>query len=110
MRPQTMGLGNFAFWLGSVAVAGLFATAATAQTAQPAPKSGTTPCFNLGCPIVPVPEAAPESETRAPGKPYDWKASFAQYKVGKVPRTADGKPERRKDRRDQHQSAGITRD
>jgi hypothetical protein len=29
----------------------------------------------------------------APAKPYDWKASFAAYKVGKVPRTADGKPD-----------------
>src|ERR1700732_1515312 len=85
MRP-----GNFAFGLGSVAIAGL---SGSASTAQPAPKSETAPCFNLSCPIAPVAEAPTESETGAPGKPYDWKASFAAYKVGKVPRTADGKPD-----------------
>src|SRR2546427_7735420 len=26
-------------------------------------------------------------------KPYDWKTSVASYKVGKVPRTRDGKPD-----------------
>src|SRR5215469_392075 len=84
MRP-----GNFAFWLGSVAIAGLFATGASAQ---PAPKSEARPCFGLSCPRQPVAEPPGESETGAPDKPYDWKASFAAYKVGKVPRTADGKP------------------
>jgi hypothetical protein len=84
MRPR-----NFAFWLGSVAIAGL---SGTASTAQPAPKREPAPCFNLSCPIEPVAEAPAES-TGAPGKPYDWKASFAAYKVGKVPRTADGKPD-----------------
>ena len=83
MRPR-----NFAFWLGSVAIAGLLGTASAAQQA---PKSGTAPCFNQSCPLEPVAEAP--SETGAPDKPYDWKASFAQYKVGKVPRTADGKPD-----------------
>src|SRR5260370_12809724 len=83
MRPR-----NFAFWLGSVAMAGLLGTA---SAAQPAPKSETAPCFNLSCPIAPV--APTESETGVPDKPYDWKASFAAYKVGKVPRTADGKPD-----------------
>jgi hypothetical protein len=83
MRPR-----NFAFWLGSVAIAGLFGTA---SSAQPAPKSESAPCFNLSCPIEPAAEAP--TETGAPVKPYDWKASFAAYKVGKVPRTADGKPD-----------------
>jgi hypothetical protein len=85
MRPR-----NFAFWLGSVAIAGLFGTA---STAQPAPKSETAPCFGQNCPIQPVAEAPTGSETGAPDKPYDWKASFTAYKVGKVPRTADGKPD-----------------
>src|SRR6516225_5919814 len=85
MRPR-----DFAFWLGSVAVAGLFASA---STAQPAPKSDAAPCVNLSCPIVPVPEAPTESGTGAPDKPYDWKESFAAYKVGEVPRTPDGKPD-----------------
>jgi hypothetical protein len=85
MRPR-----NFAIWLGSVAIAGLFGTA---STAQPAPKSEAAPCFNLSCPIEPAAEAPTGTETGAPAKPYDWKASFAAYKVGKVPRTADGKPD-----------------
>jgi hypothetical protein len=83
MRP-----GDLALSLGSMAIAGLFGTAATAQ---PAPNSEPAPCFNLSCPILPEPPA--ESETGAPDKPYDWKASFAAYKVGNVPRTADGKPD-----------------
>jgi hypothetical protein len=85
MRPR-----NFAIWLGSVASAGLFGTA---SSAQPAPKSETAPGFNLSCPIEPAAEAPAESATGAPAKPYDWKASFAAYEVGKVPRTADGKPD-----------------
>jgi len=84
MRPR-----NFAFWLGSAAIAGLWGTASTAQ----APRGETKPCFNQSCPIEPVAEAPAESKTGAPNKPYDWKASFAQYKVGKVPRTPDGKPD-----------------
>src|SRR6516165_7800471 len=85
MRPA-----NFAFWLGSVAIAGLVGTTSLAQQA---PKSGTAPCFGLSCPSQPAPEPPANSETRAPDKPYDWKASFAAYPVGKVPRTADGKPD-----------------
>jgi hypothetical protein len=85
MRPQ-----NFAFWLESVALAGLVATPSAAQQAS---KSGIAPCFNQSCPIQPVTEAPTESETRAPDEPYDWKASFAKYKVGEVPRTPDGKPD-----------------
>src|SRR6266446_1036404 len=85
MRPT-----NFAFWLGSVAIAGLLGTASVAHQA---PKSRTAPCLGFGCPIQPAAEPFTKSETRAPNKPYDWKASFAAYPVGKVPRTADGKPD-----------------
>ena len=86
MRPK-----NFVCWLGSVVIAGL---SGTASTAQQGPKSGTAPpCFNQSCPLQPVAEAPTKSETGAPDKPYDWKASFAEYKVGKVPRTPDGKPD-----------------
>jgi hypothetical protein len=84
MRP-----GNFAFWLGSVAIAGLLGSASTAQQT---PKRGSAPCFNLSCPIEPDAEAPTGNQIGTPDKPYDWKASFAAYKVGKVPRTADGKP------------------
>jgi hypothetical protein len=81
---------DFAFSLGSMAIAGLIGTAASAQTA---PKSEAAPCFNLSCPILPAPEPSTANESAAPDKPYDWKASFAQYKVGTVPRTIDGKPD-----------------
>jgi hypothetical protein len=79
---------NFVFWLGPVAIAGLLATACAAQEA---PKRKAAPCFNLSCPLESVAEAS--SETGAADKPYDWKASFAEYRVGNVPRTADGKPD-----------------
>jgi len=85
MRPR-----NFVFWLGSLAIAGLLATAATAQ---PSAKRETAPCFGLSCPRQPVGEAPTKDETGATDKPYDWKASFAAYKVGDVPRTGDGKPD-----------------
>ena len=85
MRPR-----NFAFCFGSLAVAGLLGTAASAQ---PAPKSEAAPCFNQSCPRQPVGEAPTKDETGAEDKPYDWKASFAAYKVGDVPRTGDGKPD-----------------
>src|SRR6266478_5757948 len=84
MRPK-----HFAFWLGSVAIAGLLGPASAAQQA---PQSGTKPCLGFGCAIQPAAEAPTTSGTSAPDKPYDWKASFAAYPVGKVPRTADGKP------------------
>jgi hypothetical protein len=80
---------NFALWLGSVAVTALLGTACAAQQA---PKSQTAPCFNDSCPIQPLTKAPADSEN-ASDKPYDWKASFAAYKVGKVPRTPDGKPD-----------------
>jgi hypothetical protein len=85
MRPK-----NFAICLGSAAVAGLLATTSAAQQA---PKSETAPCFNLSCPTEPVAEAPTKTKTGAPDSLYDWKASFAKYKVGKVPRTPDGKPD-----------------
>jgi hypothetical protein len=78
---------NCAFWFGFIAIAAL---AASALSAQQAPKSETAPCFSLSCPVAPAPT---NSETATADKPYDWKASFAEYKVGKVPRTADGKPD-----------------
>src|SRR6202047_1956100 len=83
MRPK-----NFAFWLGSAAIAGLFATASAAQQT---PKRGTAPCFNQSCPIGPG--APTKSEPGKTDKPFTWKKSFAASKVGKVPRTADGKPD-----------------
>ncbi len=64
---------------------------------QPAPKISTTPaeaeCHGNSCTVSLDDESATKSETSAPAKPYDWKKSFAEYKVGKVPRTADGKPD-----------------
>src|SRR5260370_34151284 len=83
MRPK-----NFAFWLGSVAIAGLLGTASVAQQA---PKSETPRCFNLSCPIEPVAEASTESETGAPDKPSDWTARFAADPNGKQPRKANGR-------------------
>ncbi len=80
---------NLAFWLGSAAIVGV----SGAASAQQAPQSGTAPCFNQSCPREPVAEASIKGTTGTPDKPYDWKASFAAYKVGKVPRTADGKPD-----------------
>ena len=85
MRPK-----NFAFWLGSIAIAGLLGPA---SAAQPASKSGTAPCLGFGCPIQPAAQAPAKSATTAPDKPYDWKASFASYPMGTVPRTPDGKPD-----------------
>ena len=40
-----------------------------------------------------TPQPASQSASQAPEKPYDWKASFAKYPTGKVPRTRDGKPD-----------------
>src|ERR1700704_5697508 len=85
MRPK-----NFAFWLGSIAIAGLLGPA---SAAQPASKSGTAPCLGFGCPIQPAAQAPAKSATTAPDKPYDWKASFASYPMGTVPRMPDGKPD-----------------
>ena len=49
--------------------------------------------------LVPVSVHAQASQAGTPSppqaveKPYDWKASFAKYPVGKAPRTRDGKPD-----------------
>jgi len=62
-----------AFIVASFAIAavlGLISARAYAQSSRPASQSAST----------------------AGEKPYDWKASFAQVKVGKVPRMPDGKP------------------
>jgi hypothetical protein len=46
--------------------------------------------------LVPVnvhaqtPQAGTQGPPQAAEDPYDWKASFAKYPVGKVPRTLDG--------------------
>jgi hypothetical protein len=85
-----MRLADFAFLLGSTALAGVMGTAAAAQ---PASRNNPAPCFNQFCPIEPVAKAPAGNETGAPDKPYDWKTSFAAYKAGKVPRTHDGKPD-----------------
>jgi hypothetical protein len=86
------------FWLASVAIASLLGPASAglfAQASQPAPRSGTSAadseCHGNGCTVSLADEGATQSSASA--KPYDWKASFVQYKVGKVPRTADGKPD-----------------
>ena len=84
MRPK-----HFVFWLGAAAIAGL----PTASIAQQPPKSGAPLCLGLGCAIQPAAEAPITSETGIPEKPYDWKASFAAYPVGEVPRMADGRPD-----------------
>ena len=100
---------NIAFVLASLAGAslcGLISLGVHAQgrsqskgetASQPAPKSMTTPpeaeCHGNSCTVSLDDESATKSETNAPAKPYDWRKSFAEYKVGKVPRTADGKPD-----------------
>jgi hypothetical protein len=100
---------NIAFVLASLAGAslcGLISLGVHAQgrsqskgetASQPAPKSMTTPpeaeCHGNSCTVSLDDESATKSETKTPAKPYDWRKSFAEYKVGKVPRTADGKPD-----------------
>jgi hypothetical protein len=86
--------------LSSVAIAGLLGPASAglfAQTAQPAPKSATPAvdyeCRGNSCTVTLEEEEAARKAASAPTKPYDWKASFAEYKVGKVPRLANGKPD-----------------
>src|SRR5882724_1935537 len=93
MRPKT-----FVFWLAPVAIAGLLGPAPAgifAQASQPAaPKTGSNAvdyeCKGNSCTVSleEAAAAAAKSEAGAPAKPYDWKASFKEYKVGKVPRTA----------------------
>jgi hypothetical protein len=97
MRPK-----DLLFWLAPVAIAGLLGPASAgifAQASQPAPKSGAGAatdyeCRGNSCTVsLDDAAAAAKSEASASTKPYDWKASFKEYKVGKVQRTADGKPD-----------------
>jgi formylglycine-generating enzyme required for sulfatase activity len=65
---------NFAFMVASAAIvslSGLVPVNVRAQTSQ----------------------AGAQSPPQAVEKPYDWKASFAKYPLGKVTRTRDGKPD-----------------
>lgn len=57
--------------IGITGLLGLISVRVHAQTSQP------------------VSQSAPSSLER----PYDWKASFAKYPTGKVPRMRDGKPD-----------------
>jgi hypothetical protein len=88
------------FWLASVGIAGLLGPASAgmfAQASQPAPKISTPSqdyrCQGNSCTVPLDDDAAAKSAASTPAKPYDWKKSFSEYKVGKVPRTADGKPD-----------------
>jgi hypothetical protein len=67
---------------------------AQAQSApKPAAPSVDYECRGNSCTVALDDAAAAKQETGPPAKPYDWRASFKEYKVGKVPRTADGKPD-----------------
>src|SRR5258707_792074 len=95
MRPKYFGV-----WLGSITIGGLLGPATAgifAQASQPAPKSGTVAddyeCHGNSCAVSLDDVATAKSVASTPTKPYDWKASFKEYKVGKVPRTTDGKPD-----------------
>jgi hypothetical protein len=83
-------------YAAAIVAAGLLATAPSrlsAQASQTAPKSSDNDeCRGNGCAVSPDAPVA-ESDAGPPAKPYDWKASFKEYKVGKVPRLADGHPD-----------------
>ena len=91
MRPT----GSISY-AAAIVAAGLLATAPSrlsAQASQTAPKSSDNEeCHGNGCAAAPDAPVA-ESDAGPPAKPYDWKASFKEYKVGKVPRLADGHPD-----------------
>lgn len=88
---------NVALLTAMVAVAGFLGMISVrlyAQSSKAAAKSEpaaqatpASPGINTVTPVQPI-EVAP-----LPPGPYDWRKSFASYKVGKVPRTADGKPD-----------------
>ena len=86
-------------WCASVAVSGLLVTLPTGlfAQAQAAPKAANSStnaeCRGNGCAASVEEESATSTSAGTPAKPYDWKASFKDYKVGKVPRTADGHPD-----------------
>jgi len=86
---------NLVIFLAFAALAIVFGTSqrVLAQAPQAAPKSSVNEeCRGNGCAVsLDAPVAV--DDTKSSGKPYDWKASFAEYKVGKVPRTADGHPD-----------------
>lgn len=91
MRPK-----DSISYAAAIVAAGLLATAPSrlsAQASQTAPKSSDNEeCRGNGCAVSPDAPVA-ESDAGPPAKPYDWKASFKEYKVGKVPRLADGHPD-----------------
>jgi hypothetical protein len=91
MRPK-----DSISYAAAIVAAGLLATAPSrlsAQASQTAPKSSDNEeCRGNGCAAAPDAPVA-ESDAGPPAKPYDWKASFKEYKVGKVPRLADGHPD-----------------
>jgi len=91
MRPK-----DSISYAAAIVAAGLLATAParlSAQASQTAPKSSDNDeCRGNGCAVSPDAPVA-EGDAGAPAKPYDWKASFKEYKVGKVPRLADGHPD-----------------
>ena len=91
MRPK-----DSISYAAAIVVAGLLATAPSrlsAQASQTAPKSSDNDeCRGNGCAAAPDAPVA-EGDAGPPAKPYDWKASFKEYKVGKVPRLADGHPD-----------------
>ena len=91
MRPK-----DSISYAAAIVAAGLLATAPSrlsAQASQTAPKSSDNEeCRGNGCAVSPDAPVA-ESDAGPPAKPYDWKASFKEYKVGKVLRLADGHPD-----------------
>ena len=91
MRPK-----DSISYAAAIVAAGLLATVPSrlsAQASQTAPKSSENEeCRGNGCAASPDAPVA-ESDAGPSAKPYDWKASFKEYKVGKVPRLADGHPD-----------------
>ena len=91
MRPR-----DLVCWLAVGVMAGLVTAVPPsifAQNSKTAPKSeigAGDQCKGNSCTVSLEDQEATENGSE---KPYDWKASFSQYKVGKVPRTADGKPD-----------------
>jgi hypothetical protein len=71
---RTMRQSNVVFMVASAAIASLSGLVPVNVRAQ-------------------TPQADAQSPPQALEKPYDWKASFAKYPVGTVPRTPDGKPD-----------------
>ena len=96
MRPR-----SFVFWCAPVAIVSLLGSISLrihaqgrsqAEDTQSETSAPDDECRGNGCIVPLVDQAATKSAASAPSKPYNWKASFAEYKVGKVPRTADGHP------------------